>query len=351
MRVSADEKALTFLVRFENLPADASWPAWQIDPSSFWEGDSVVDAHGAIVPDCKMLSASLDASAQTADFRVGISMGAWETVITQKAHRADTSSFSRDGQQWKVTFREATAGATAGTTQVSLTTTVSYPRWYTQLVAVARDGSEHATSIGYDGENGTAVFRDLPLSAIMELRFQVRPYYWVEFKNVALQSGQKTDMKVVSPGDSMNQATATRPTPLEKKIAVDVGKGVNLEMVRQKIIPFTVGPKFFRSGDSITITEVKATSPDLRTPFKVTVKGHYTLASEPKASLCLFATATKGSGKSEVRPEQRIRITKGQGEFELSETLDCDGYLHVSFYNGESFGGLYFGTAKQYGGN
>ena len=117
-----------------------------------------------------------------------------------------------------------------------------------------------------------------------------------------------------------------------------------------KIIEYTIGPKFFHSGDSVTITEVKATSPDLKTGDKVIVKGHYTLASKPGASLCLFATATKGSGRSEIRPEQKIGVTKGQGEFELSETLDCDGYLHVTFYavaEGKPFGGSYFGTAKQ----
>jgi hypothetical protein len=82
----------------------------------------------------------------------------------------------------------------------------------------------------------------------------------------------------------------------------------------------------------------------------VVVKGHYNLASEPKASLCLFATATKGSGRSSIRPEQKIGIAKGQGEFELSETLANDGYLHVTFYSvpeGKPFGGFYFGTAKQ----
>lgn len=39
----------------------------------------------------------------------------------------------------------------------------------------------------------------MPLSSIKEFRLQVRPYDWVEFKNVSLQSGQKTDVKVVSP--------------------------------------------------------------------------------------------------------------------------------------------------------
>ena len=117
-----------------------------------------------------------------------------------------------------------------------------------------------------------------------------------------------------------------------------------------ELVPNTVSIKSFRDGDSITITEVKATSPDLKDGDKVIVKGHYTLASQPKASLCLFATAKTGPGIGPVHPEQRIAITAGQGEFELSETLDGDGYLHVTFYSvpeDKGFGGVYFGTAKQ----
>jgi len=49
-----------------------------------------------------------------------------------------------------------------------------------------------------------AVFHDLPLSSIKEFRLQVRPYYWVEFKNVSLKSGQKTDVTIVSSDDSVN---------------------------------------------------------------------------------------------------------------------------------------------------
>ena len=106
----------------------------------------------------------------------------------------------------------------------------------------------------------------------------------------------------------------------------------------------------FRHGDSITITEVKATSPDLKAGEKVIVKGHYTLSSQPKASLSLFMTATKGPGIGPIHPEQQREITKGEGKFELSETLEGDGYLHVTFYSvsdGKGFGGIYFGTAKQ----
>lgn len=118
----------------------------------------------------------------------------------------------------------------------------------------------------------------------------------------------------------------------------------------QEFIEFVEGVNFFRQGDSITITQVKATSPELKSGDKVTVNGRYTLSSTPIASLSLYATDTKGPGKAKTFPTQNKAINKGEGEFELSITLQYDGYLHVTFYSipaGKPFGGVYFGTAKQ----
>jgi hypothetical protein len=161
----------------------------------------------------------------------------------------------------------------------------------------------------------------------------------VEFKNIALRSGQETDAMVVLPEARSSSA------PVESAQVIG-----HVPPGPAEPVPYTVGVRYFRDGDSISITDVKATSSDLRSGNKVLVKGYYTLASSPQASLCLYATATEGSGTSEVNPKQRINITKGKGEFELSETLPYDGYLHLTFYSipaGKPFGGMYFGTAKQ----
>ena len=62
------------------------------------------------------------------------------------------------------------------------------------------DGTEHGASIE---NNHVAVFLGLLLSSIKEFRFQVRPYYWVEFDNVSLHPGQMTNVTVVSPDASL----------------------------------------------------------------------------------------------------------------------------------------------------
>ncbi len=173
----------------------------------------IVDVNGKEVPHCHAFWAAISASAPTTDLLVGDDMGPWETVISQKPDRAGRRTFSRDGRQLTITFRKATAGF-ANTAQVRLT--IPSPSMLTcgvvcatshvsgelasRLVAVASDGSEHATWI----QGGRAVFDDLPLSSTKEFRFQVRPYCWVEFKNVSLQSGQNTNVQIVSSNDSAN---------------------------------------------------------------------------------------------------------------------------------------------------
>ena len=206
-----DKKSLTFLLHYTGLPTDASHAAWQLTPSSHnWEATAVQNAEGEKLPDYDMFSFSAEngtSTMATADFRVGKSVGTWDTVATQRADSAGTSNFTRDGRKCSVTFQKATAGPSAGTTQVTLTTDVGYGKLQTQVVAVARDGSqEGAIRTSFWGQHGTVVF-DLPLSAVKEFRFKVRPYYWVEFKNVSFQPGQNTAVKVVSFNESANTST------------------------------------------------------------------------------------------------------------------------------------------------
>jgi hypothetical protein len=125
------------------------------------------------------------ASAPTTDFRVGVSMGTWETVITQPPDRGGRQTFSQDNEQWTVVFGKAP--------KMRFSHTVPRGRLAMQLVAVADDGSEHAKSV----PSGPAEFR-WPVSTIKEFRLQVRPYHWVEFQDVSLQPGWRTAVQVAS---------------------------------------------------------------------------------------------------------------------------------------------------------
>ena len=113
-------------------------------------------------------------------------------------------------------------------------------------------------------------------------------------------------------------------------------------------VPFELGEGGFLPGDSITIQRVTGTSPTIRTGETFCVEGTYTLASQEKAHLALYATA-QSAVPTPDEPSQSTLIEKGTGTFRLVKTMREEGYLHISFYpvsSGGSFGGVYFGQGE-----
>ena len=75
-----------------------------------------------------------------------------------------------------------------------------YGKWNGRLLAVTADGSKHYQIVGASfGASQQGIFRGVSPSSIKEFQLQIRPQYWVGFKNIPLESGQKTKVQVVSP--------------------------------------------------------------------------------------------------------------------------------------------------------
>ena len=112
-------------------------------------------------------------------------------------------------------------------------------------------------------------------------------------------------------------------------------------------LPFELGSSAFAPGDNITIKEVRGTSKKVVIGGTYSVAGTYTLTSRDQADLSFFDTSISYSGPTPIDPKQTVRIQKGSGSFYLVKTMHDDGYLHVSFYSGEDFGGVYFGQGDR----
>ncbi len=64
----------------------------------------------------------------------------------------------------------------------------------------------------------TTTFTNLSLDSIKDFVFQVRPYHWVEFRNVSLVSGQKTAVQIRhAAAVPVTPAKTTRPSLPEKE--------------------------------------------------------------------------------------------------------------------------------------
>jgi len=118
----------------------------------------------------------------------------------------------------------------------------------------------------------------------------------------------------------------------------------------QKSVEVVLGPKAFRDGDVIEITDVTATSARLEQGDSVTVRGRVRLDSSKAATLSLYLTQTEGDGLEETDATQLKDVSSGLTNFELKATIKHRGALHLSLYDlqtGKSLGGVYFGTAEQ----
>ncbi len=110
-------------------------------------------------------------------------------------------------------------------------------------------------------------------------------------------------------------------------------------------VPYEVGTSEFAAGDNITITSFHGTRDVVTTNETYCVEGTYTLHSHEKAQLGFFATVPN-SGPTPTDPREVSDITNGTGTFRLIKTVHDLGYLHVSFYDGNGFGGVYFGQGQ-----
>jgi len=118
----------------------------------------------------------------------------------------------------------------------------------------------------------------------------------------------------------------------------------------QEPVATKLGPKAYRDGDVIEITNVTCTSPKLEQGDSLTVTGRVRLKSQQTASLCLSVTQTVGDGYDVGDGPESIHVKKGQCDFALKITIKHRGALHITMYDpktGRPIGGTYFGTAEQ----
>ena len=111
------------------------------------------------------------------------------------------------------------------------------------------------------------------------------------------------------------------------------------------VVKYEQGKTQFLDGDKITILEIHGTA-DTMTPGNIYwIKGTYTLASHEQATLAASTTAREA--RDGIGPWHKCQTTvanRGDGTFTLFFPMSCEGWPHLSFYAGESFGGIYFGT-------
>ncbi|NQV33795.1 MAG: hypothetical protein HQ515_13965, partial [Phycisphaeraceae bacterium] len=195
-RVHADQQAREFVIRVRDLPTDASFTSWKIESSIGLVGGTLVSDDGHDSRELRMRSATLPDDLQSTHLRMGVGLDEWLT-LGRSTGGSGMRSTSRGGQAWTFSFLDAVqAGPDI---QVTVLHTISQD-WQIRTVAMTDAGeqvygpSKGMVSTGMS--HLTTTFSNLSLGSIENFVFQVRPYHWVEFRNVSLVPGRKTTVRI-----------------------------------------------------------------------------------------------------------------------------------------------------------
>jgi hypothetical protein len=143
------------------------------------------------------------------------------------------------------------------------------------------------------------------------------------------------------------EIAAAEPTDENRAVVVKALQRLQEEYAFPHAVPFSAGHCSLTNGDAIHIEAVLGTEKGFEVGGTYRVTGTYTLNSAPSAELSFYLTTAGFNRTAPIRPTQRMKVSKGSGRFELTQTFVTNGWPHLSFYpvhGGNGFGGLYFGS-------
>ncbi len=209
---SSNYRAYDFAIRYTNIP-DGMDSLFYAEPSRASSGGSLYatvkkngeELHhyqdGRLVSAVSSLATLIHKDEKTCTVRVGVSDGPWTTRY--ESGKSETGRFSVSGRA------DAESGVVFGRpmeedqqTWFPVTFTIDTNLYEVRIIAVGQDGKVHkpVRTQGARADEATqrTVCFDSPVDELSAVQLQVRPYEWVEFKDVALGPNVDQDSETIS---------------------------------------------------------------------------------------------------------------------------------------------------------
>jgi beta-lactamase regulating signal transducer with metallopeptidase domain len=164
----------------------------RINGASQTEGScEVVDGLGNQLKDLTASVSDTEKGRLSTTVRAGVAAGPWKTISSHEGNRMEIGR--ENTVLWSQAFQNDSG-----------TYIVASREWQKdqneRVIAIDKDGKIHTTGQGGSVSSGkihqlTSNFGNLKLEQIKEFQYQIRPYQWVEFKNVSLKPGHETDVE------------------------------------------------------------------------------------------------------------------------------------------------------------
>ncbi len=193
------------VVRYSG-PSDAS-SMWKT-PNSHTSGiGKPKDESGKQIDDLRVQLAKFVDSPSVVNFRFGVATGQWQTLVSRTTSGRTIFPDKQQPDQIIISGPDTENDKVV----IRVATKVLEPK--TRFVAFKTSG-EIATPVTSSSESngqlGLQTYRfKLPLEEIDHFEFQSRPYEWVQFKNVSLKPGLKTNVQVST--ETIETAPAETP--------------------------------------------------------------------------------------------------------------------------------------------
>jgi len=192
VRPEEDEIAREFAIRLTNLEGRNVDTEVAVESSGGGAGGANLGQNQGTIGRAVILPAS----AKTATVRVGVAAGDWKTLVEKRGTSGGSMGTANHG------FAFTQARQADGNLEVTISHDVLNQA--IRIVAVDQAGNEHVAGGSRSGSGNvrqiTAEFRNVSLDEIEAFRVQVLPYQWVEFRNVSLHAGHKTNVSVQQSG-------------------------------------------------------------------------------------------------------------------------------------------------------
>jgi serine/threonine protein kinase len=188
-------------------------------------------------------------NARTMDISLGVANGAWETAVSLE-HQDNLGGSEADGE-WSATWN-----AVVGRSEVAVNCNYTKnTNWVSRMVCVDESGKvkvipENSSSTSALQEGGILLVSSNEFAHIKEFQLQRRKYQWVEFRNVSLVPGQRTQVTAVetieTPVGTIQAPEASAPvaaTVFDTVIERVVTNAFSFETGGQRGVTWTDGKK------------------------------------------------------------------------------------------------------------
>jgi serine/threonine-protein kinase len=213
-----------------DLPSEPLDTRWQIDsPSSSSRWQIEAPRRGGItLKDIQSLGVEVPEAAKTMSLRFGVATGPWRTVI----EFGPSAHFALPPILLPYVISDPIEKAN-GSVVVNVASNLKDDGVELRIIAEDKEGREHVATDTLlpavaDLAQLTATFHNLPLKQIKQFRLQARKWQWVEFRNVSLHAGLRTDVQVVAPSQQWSQSTYRPPPELQAKRILALKKAFDI---------------------------------------------------------------------------------------------------------------------------